>query len=192
MPTAWATGNRLDRDEDDFRWRQERTEHQVEKNDEDDEEPPVGRNCRDRLSNLHWEFRIGQHPSERTDETYDQADDARKPCRVGKNRRQLPERGLPVENRRNDEGIDDGYRCRLGRREPAEQDATHDDERDEQGGSGLAEDAHELGQGRRLLLRIVAFACNYEYWNRHTGTDQDAGNDTGRKHGRDRLSAIHA
>ena len=118
------------------------------------------------------------------DETDDEADHAGQPCRVGEDLRDLPERGLAIEDRRHQQGIDHRHGCGLGRREPAEQNATHDDHRNHQRRQRVAQDRHELRQGRRRLFRIVALPGDHEHRHGHAAADQQARNDAGREHRR--------
>ena len=101
--------------------------------------------------------------------------------------RQLAQCRLLVEDGRHDEPVDDGNGSGLGRREPAKQDAAHDNHGNEQRRQRFAQHGHELGQRRRRLPGIVALAGDDEDRHGHAGADQEARNDAGREHGGHRL-----
>ena len=174
-------------DEDDLRRRQERAEDDVEENHQHDEHPPFGRDRRDRGRDHEREFRIGQHPAERADEADDQPDHAGEARGVRKDRRQLAQRGLAIEDRRHHERVDDRDRCGFGRREQAEQDAAHDDRRDRECRQRGGECGGELLHRRRRLLRVVALLRDHEHRHRHADAHQDARDHAGGEHRGDRL-----
>ena len=122
---------------------------------------------------------VGQRPAERAAARDDNHDDGAGFGRAEHGGIELFEAHIAIDERGNQQRVDDGHGRRFGRGEVAGEDAAEDDRGHQNAGDGLEEGLAHIFEGERRALGIVVFIRLIERYGDEHQTHDDARHETG-------------